>query len=344
MTDRIEEAIRACRREGDAASAATLMLERWRAIEAEARAVVARDVEEWRLGGDSYSTSATNTLSYMEFIREGFGRDLAAIADWPEVGLALLDEPELGRWQPALIGQLASDEALRPSMIDRARARHPRNFALMHSFIETGVARRDRRLLDATATMLLDSPQHSSNVAAYLARGYADLGDLEAAGRIALASLRLNGNTGPLLRLLSHTHCPVPEPAYEAVVCLPDDERRARTVADLRQLGYAEAAARLATMLLESGRGTKSMFTSAMLMAEDSPAGALDVVESLVHAAATPTNTALGIGFQLALARFLESVAMTEATAPRVLALAAFITPRPVREAIVARAQRLSQP
>ena len=343
MTDRIEEAIRACRREGDATSAAKLMLEHWRAIDAEARAVAARDVEErWR-SNPLQSMSGTIILQYMEFIRGGFGRALAAIADWPEVGLALLDEPELGRWRPALIGQLAHDEALRPSMIDRALAQHRENFALMRSFVETGVAREDRRLLDATATMLLGSPQHSSDVAADLARAYADLGDLQTASRIALASLLLNGDTDPLLRLLSHTHCPVPEPAYEAVVRLSDDAKRARTVADLRQLGYVEAAARLATMLLESGRGTKSMFAPAMLMAEDNPAGALDIVEALVHAVATPPNTTLGVGFQLTLARFLESVAMTEATAPRVLALAAFVTPRPVREEIVARAQRLSK-
>lgn len=338
MTDRIEEAIRACRREGDAVSAATLMLERWRAIDAEARAVLARDVEErWR-SDPLHSMSATNTFRHIEFIRAGFGRALAAIVDWPEVGLALLDEPELGRWQPALIGQLARDEALRPSMIDRALAQHRGNVPLMRSFVETGATRGDRRLLDAAATMLLDSPQHSSDLAAGLARAYADLGDLETASRIALASLLRNGDTGPLLGLLSHTHCPVPEPAYEAVVRLSDDAKRARAVADLRQLGYAEAAARLATMLLKSGRGTKSMFAPAMLMAEENPAAALDIVEALVHAATTPPNTALGVGFQLVLARFLGSVAMTEATASRVLALAEFVTPRPVREEIVARA------
>ena len=316
------------------------MLEHWRAIDSEANAVAARDAEErWRLSPDGYSMSATNTFSHMEFIREGFGRTLAAIADWPEVGLALLDEPELGRWQPALIGQLVCHELLRPSMIDRALAQHRGNFALMRSFVETGVARGDRRLLDATATMLADSPQHSTDVAADLARAYADLGDLKTASRIALAPLLSYGDTGPLLGLLSHTHCPVPETAYEAVVRLSDDEKRARTVADLRQLGYAEAAARLATLLLESGRGTRSMFTPAMLMAEDNPAGALDIVEALVHAAAAP----LGIGFQLALARFLGVVTITEATAPRVLALAEFVTPRPVREEIVARAKRLAR-
>ena len=339
MTDGFEEAIRACRSQGDAASAAKHVLERWRAIDAEAAAIAARDAEErWRLSGDGYSMSATNTLSHMEFIREGFGRARAAIAAWPEVGLALLDQPELGRWQPALIGQLASDESLRPSMIDRALAQHRGNFALMRSFVETGVARGDRRLLDATATMLLHSPQHSTDVAADLARAYADLGDLETASRISLAPLLLYGDTGPLLRLLSHTHCPVPEAAYEAVVRLSDDEKRAGTVTHLRQLGYAEAAARLATLLLKSGRGTKSMFTPAMLMAEENPAEALDIVEALVRAAATPPNTALGVGFQMALARFLGAVAITEATAPRVLVLAEFVAPRPMREEIVARA------
>lgn len=337
MTDDIEEAIRACRREGDAASAATLMLQHWRALDAEARAVAVRDAEErWR-SDPLHSMSATNTLSFMEVIRGGFERALAAIADWPEVGLALLDEPELARWQPTLIGQLARDESLRLPMVDRALAHHRGNFALMRSFIETGAAQGDRRLLDTTATMLLESPQPSTDAAADLAKAYADLGDLVTASRIALAPLLLNGSTGPLLGLLSHTHCPVPEAAFDAVVRLSDDEKRARTVADLRQLGYAEAAARLATMLLESGRGTRSMFTPAMLMAGEDPAGALDIVEGLVHATATPPNSTLGVGFQLALARFLESVAITEATAPRVLALAEFVAPRPVREAILDR-------
>lgn len=326
MRDIVEE-ILACRANGGVPAGRRALLQYWQALLTEVARVAERDAAA--RARSPFPESGTGTLMFIEHIQQRFREAMPAVAEWPELGLAVLDEPELARWRPALIAEIARHEPLRPAMIERALALAAEGVELIVRFTELGAAERDRRLVDAAATLLDNAWGRRMDLVADLAIAYADLGDLATAERLALEG------AFPLFALLRHTRCPMPEAGYEVLARIADDHDRTAAVTRLAELGYAREAERLAELLLTQGRGAKSVFAKPMAMATASPEAALDIVEGLVRAATTP----IGIAFMMELARFLETVAVTPATTPRLRALAERITVRPMREAILARAK-----
>src|SRR4051794_15657558 len=266
----------------------------------------------------------------------------ATAAAWPDLALRLLDDDCVQRWHPAIVGMLAQHRRLVPAMIERARAHHRGSGEVVHHFVEAAKLHRAPELLDAAAEILAAAAEYEA-VTETLVRGYVALDDLESAGRLAVGALTTHQTIKPLLMLLGERRCGLPEGAIEAIVGLSNPFMANQAVIEIEKRGLASEARQIQARLRAQGRDPRFTFSQLRTLAKRDPRRALDLATETVRRGSPERQPS--VTFELELTRFLEDVRIDDADAARkVIGLAQWIRPHPMRDAIEWRAWPYLEP
>ena len=317
---------------GDIESAQRLVMRQWWRIVGELDRIDRRWVSAPRQARAEEARQFERGL-----VRQDMRRIIERIAQWPEAALGLLDHRDLKQWRPLLIGRLAVHREHRQAMIERAfKVRKVRRgrFDIAQEFIAIGRADRDLGLLEATELLLQDLPDGIAPVLDALIAAYGDLGACERAMTLALHGIRV-GHAQPFIELLQAGHVvAVASEVVEALAGYRGHVEHVLIIAELRQAGHADAAARLAERLTDPvDRLRGELDRAGRLVHTDAPT-ALDIADATVHCVLDSGRLPPRVDHELA--GFLRLVPVTPVTFGRVLDLAGLIIARPMREEIAA--------